>query len=78
MSKHEERKKWFTDRIGKRVYRGSTSCECPICNDVAKIGLIIEDEFHAEYLMDVEGAYRMDGHDLRYVDSLEELNNYEK
>jgi hypothetical protein len=43
-------KKWFIDRIGKRVYRTESSCKCQTCVDVFINGLVISDEMHADYL----------------------------
>lgn len=69
MEKWKIRKQWFLDRIGKRVFRNKTSCECGVCANVSKKGLIISDEMHAEYLFDIEGSYTHDGYPLRYFDS---------
>jgi hypothetical protein len=41
---------WFIDRIGKRVFRPATSCDCPTCKDVLENGLLIQDEGHAFYV----------------------------
>lgn len=62
--------KWFTDRIGKRVYRDPWTCKCPTCIDVEKKGLIIENEMHASYLCDVEGSYDSEWIELNYRDEL--------
>lgn len=43
-------KKWFVDRIGKRVFRTKSSCQCATCSDVFINGLVIADEMHADYL----------------------------
>lgn len=45
--------KWFKDRIGKRIYRRKTTCNCVCCQNIVKEGLIIRDEDHAEYLIDI-------------------------
>lgn len=42
--------KWFTDRIGKRIYRDKTTCNCETCTRGWKEGVIIRDEDHAIYL----------------------------
>ena len=52
---YEQRVGWFKDRIGKRVYRADTSCECDSCKRVSKEGLIISDSDHAVYLANVSG-----------------------
>ncbi len=41
---------WFKNRIGKRIYRDKTSCNCETCARVYKEGLIVNDLNHAEYL----------------------------
>ena len=64
----KKRKQWFLDRIGKRVFRGETSCQCEICKRVSNEGLIITDELHAIYLYDIEGMYNAEGHNLTYRD----------
>jgi len=46
MSKFKELQ-WFLDRIGKRIYRENNFCDCEICVDVWKKGLIVLDELHA-------------------------------
>lgn len=61
---------WFTDRIGKRVYRDPWTCKCPTCVDVEKKWLIIENEMHASYLWDVEGTYAEEWIELNYRDNL--------
>ena len=46
---------WFIDRIGKRVYRNKTICNCDICVDGMKNGVFIEDELQAIYMYDAQG-----------------------
>lgn len=68
-----DRLQWFKDRIGKRVYRGKTTCTCSICDGVSKEGLIIQDELHANYLYDVEGESHFDSkHPITYTDTLKQ------
>ena len=64
----QERKQWFIDRIGKRVFREETSCGCESCKRIGNEGLIINDEMHAIYLHDIEGMYNAEGHKLKYRD----------
>jgi len=45
---------WFTERIGKRIYRGDVTCDCNTCKTGTEEGLIIRDNTHAEYLYDVQ------------------------
>lgn len=42
---------WFLDRIGKRIFRPATTCNCKTCKDVLKNGLIVQDAGHAFYLL---------------------------
>ena len=74
----DERKQWFIDRIGKIVYRNKTSCECVICADVYKHGLVIANKMHADYLYDCEAIYTAEGNPLRYFDTKEEVIKFEK
>jgi hypothetical protein len=58
-------KQWFYNRIGKRIYRGKTSCKCATCKDVKNDGLIILDTFHADYLYMVQGELKIDYKDKK-------------
>ena len=71
--KYEERKQWFIDRIGKRVFRTKTSCDCESCKNVYENGTVIEDRDHAVYLFAVEGEKITE----RYFDTKEEVEEYE-
>jgi len=76
---YKERKQWFDDRIGKRVYRNGTTCTCASCESVRTGGLIIFDKMHADYLCDVEGCSNEDPTQaIRYFDTLEEAIDFEK
>ena len=66
-----DRKQWFIDRIGKRIYRDLDTCGCKHCADVVANGLVIHDEFHAGYLADVEAAAESEEVHLNYRDTLE-------
>ena len=57
--------KWFKDRVGKRVFRTEATCQCPICKKIGEVGLVIADEFHAQYLFDCQNELN-----LRYFDNL--------
>lgn len=46
------RRKWFKDRIGKRIFRNGVSCNCKHCTNIEHAGLIINDDQHACYLND--------------------------
>ena len=76
--KYKEREKWFTDRVGKVVYRNKTSCLCDVCEHVYQNGLNISDEMHASYLHDNEACYTSEGSLLRYFDTIEERDEFEK
>ena len=69
----KERCQWFIDRIGKRIYRTKTSCDCKTCTRVYNEGLVIEDKFHATYVSDISGE-----EGLKYFDTLKERNQHEK
>lgn len=71
---YEDRRQWFLERVGKVVYRNRTTCKCALCDIVYREGLTIEDKFHAGYVHDMEG----DGGTIRYFDTLEERDEYEK
>lgn len=74
-----ERLKWFKDRIGKRVFRNNSTCKCSVCASVEEKGLIIEDEMHASYLMDMEGCSWEDGQiGIKYFDTIEEVNKFKE
>ena len=67
---YKEREQWFLDRIGKRIYRGETSCKCETCKRVSNEGLIIFNASHATYLNDIEAMYNAEGHNLKYTDEI--------
>ena len=77
MTEYEIRKQWFLDRIGERVYRNKTTCECEVCAAIYIHGLEIEDEMHANYLFDCECDYTAEGYLLRYFDTREEVAEFE-
>jgi len=66
--------KWFTNRIGKRIYRRPLSCKCKECQrnyvdiaDMTKHGT--RREFHAQYIYDSQNCLR-----IEYFNSEKELN----
>jgi hypothetical protein len=63
----KERKQWFVDRIGKRVYRSSVNCQCDSCKNGRINGIMILDYVHAIYLHLVEGEMG-----IRYTDDKHE------
>jgi hypothetical protein len=56
-------KQWFINRIGKTIYRKENYCQCPVCVNVYKVGLIVIDENHAIYLYDCQSM------DISYHDN---------
>jgi len=73
-----KRKKWFLERIGKRVFRNSNECTCVACSHIYENGLIIANPDEAKYLHDIESDYTAEGHPLRYFDTKEEVIEFEK
>jgi len=57
-------KEWFTNRIGKTIYRKETTCKCFKCKNVTDKGLVIMDQFHADYLFMVQ-----DDLEIEYTDT---------
>ena len=62
-------KEWFVERIGKRIYRDSQRDCCPHCSKIAKEGLIVGNEMHAEYLADVDMDFGAEGIFSNYRDN---------
>jgi hypothetical protein len=50
---------WFLDRIGQRIYRENNFCNCEICLETWKNGLIVLDDFHARYLFDCQSEVNL-------------------
>jgi len=76
-AKWELRKQWFIDRIGKKVYRNKT-CTCATCERIYKEGLTITDKMHADYVFDCECIYNIEKNPLKYFDTIEERDAFEK
>lgn len=62
---HKDAVGWFIERIGKRVYRPTTSCPCEVCKDVEENGVVVADELHAHYLADVAMEFPVDYYDTK-------------
>jgi hypothetical protein len=62
---------WFKARVNKRVFRDKSDCTCLTCEDVAKNGLVILSEEHADYLYWNQNEFANDGLLLNYRDKLE-------
>lgn len=63
-------KDWFTERIGTKVYRDDNGCDCPVCKTIERVGLIIHDELHAQYLYDCQNDMG-----INYYDTKKEKND---
>ncbi len=66
-----DRRQWFKDRIGKRVFRNRNGCSCSVCEGVYQNGSIVDDEYW-NYDCETEGEYNADGFPLQYFDTKEE------
>jgi hypothetical protein len=64
--------------INLQIDRNETSCQCGVCKNVFENGLVVEDNFHADYLYDCEGEFTAEGFPIRYFDSKEEVNEWLK
>ena len=76
--KDNTRLQWFKERVGKRVFRNKNGCDCPSCEVVYKTGVVITDQFHANYLYDLEKDFSSEGEIMRYFDTKEEVEQFEK
>ena len=74
---YEERKKWFADRIGQRLYRNNY-CTCDICKAIYEHGIVITDKDHSIYCHDHEILYTADGKPMRYFETRQEMLDFEK
>lgn len=61
MKKHNL--KWFTNRIGKRIFRLTDTKCCDSCQKVLTDGLIVHSKMSAQYLYDCQNEM-----DLYYAD----------
>lgn len=61
MKKHKLQ--WFIERIGKKIFRTKSQCNCMVCTDVFKNGVIVADKSHAQYMYDCQNDL-----DLYYFD----------
>ena len=60
-------KVWFIRRIGKRIFRDGHKC-CAVCDAVAKNGLVIFNESHADYLAMTDSEFAHEKIYLNYRD----------
>lgn len=72
------RKQFFLDNIGNRLYRNDTGCDCLSCKGVYENGIIPNDRLEAIYLYDIETDFTAGGHPTRYFLTKEEVIEYEK
>ena len=72
------RKDWFIERIGKKVYRTQNGCTCKVCSYILENGVSISDKLHASYMADIEADYNQDGDMLKYFDTKEEVTEYQE
>lgn len=70
---NNERLQWFKSKIGQRLYRNDNGCACDICHHILEKGILIHDEFQAEYCYDTECEYNAEGTPMRYFDSKEQV-----
>lgn len=73
-----ERKQWFLERIGKRVFRNHVGCPCDICESGYEYGVVIDDALSADYLCEVEATGNHEGDPLMYFDTIEQRNAFEQ
>lgn len=70
-AEYNDRVKWFTDRVGKTIWRPH-DCQCSVCERIYAEGLILADQNHAGYVADVS----MEG-GIPYFDTEQERNEWE-
>ena len=51
--------KWFKNRTKKRIYRLTKTNCCDTCRRVEKEGIVVNDDFHAEYLFDCQNSMKL-------------------
>lgn len=59
---------WFKERIGKRIFRDADGCDCSGCAKVVSDGLVVHNEFHADYLFTLQADFMAEGIKLNYRD----------
>lgn len=58
-------KDWFVERIGQKIYRDDNGCDCHVCKTIERVGLVIHDELHAQYLHDVHTEMGINYYDTK-------------
>lgn len=77
MRELSERGLWFRAHIGQRLWRNNY-CPCEICKSIYENGIVITDENEADYCYDNECDFTAGGDLLRYFETREERDAYEK
>lgn len=77
MRELSERQKWFRSMINKTIWRNNY-CDCSICKSVYENGLVIGDTMQADYCYDNECDFTAGGDPLRYFETKEERDAFEK
>jgi len=73
-----KRLNWFKSKIGQRLYRNKINIDCcKHCDKVARNGLVVNDDMHANYLFDMEMEYNHCGHPLMYFETQKQAMNFE-
>lgn len=73
----ENRKQWFLDRIGKRVYPQNPLCPCDVCLSFFNKGYFISDKMIADDLSEGEALGKIEGESNRFFDSIKERDEFE-
>jgi len=68
-----DREQWFKDRIGKRVFRTKTICDCEVCKESDETGFMILNEDDAEFCFLCEQDSQ-----IRHFDTKEEVKQFEE
>ena len=68
---------FFTQMVGRRVYRTENGCECRVCASVYADGIVVKDLRHAGYLHEIEGVYQSGGKDVRYFATVKKRDEHD-
>lgn len=64
----DDRKKWFMDRIGKRIIPDRIICDCEGCKEIEKNGQLLKDENQAMVFFMNECMSKVNENEVRYRD----------
>jgi len=70
------RKQWFINRICKRVFP-TIICDCQACKSYYDSGFVIDNEFEAIALYDLERDFQSEGSKIKHFDTKEKRTKYE-